>query len=226
MNLRNTSTDVEKTLCISDLLACFRWKHLHGRGEDVPYVRADGRGLETPPRTWRRLVIYVMSVCDDGNTSTDVEKTSPSFGLRKTPGKHLHGRGEDNPPRRPPPAVLETPPRTWRRRRAQRETTKGSRNTSTDVEKTPSAFFELCCFRKHLHGRGEDVERVCNLSDELGNTSTDVEKTNVVLTHQILGKETPPRTWRRPCKVSSVSNCLRNTSTDVEKTDSSAQSRN
>ncbi len=70
-------------------------------------------------------------------------------------------------------------------------------NTSTDVEKTKPPGKRSRCFRKHLHGRGEDC--VC---------------------HVVQGRlaETPPRTWRRLAFKASAAALAGNTSTDVEKT--------
>ena len=91
--------------------------------------------------------------------------------------KHLHGRGEDTPSPFAPKSLTETPPRTWRRPTALRQTTSRIGNTSTDVEKTrmPCCLFEPS--QKHLHGRGED-HTVNQVGQRVfGNTSTDVEKT-------------------------------------------------
>ena len=70
----NTSTDVEKTVP-SSCADRPDWKHLHGRGEDVASAKAQRAGLETPPRTWRRLDDLDLTADEIGNTSTDVEKT-------------------------------------------------------------------------------------------------------------------------------------------------------
>ena len=71
----NTSTDVEKTDGLGVELF-LRKKHLHGRGEDVLEGDRRSGGLETPPRTWRRRIVFVGISPEAGNTSTDVEKTS------------------------------------------------------------------------------------------------------------------------------------------------------
>ena len=51
--LRNTSTDVEKT-SRCHLRAEGFGKHLHGRGEDCFNPKSRIVVIETPPRTWRR----------------------------------------------------------------------------------------------------------------------------------------------------------------------------
>ena len=71
---RNTSTDVEKTIRIPIRLLVY-WKHLHGRGEDSWRSATSVAVMETPPRTWRRLLNGARNHTRQGNTSTDVEKT-------------------------------------------------------------------------------------------------------------------------------------------------------
>ena len=131
----NTSTDVEKTLCLGFQLK-LRWKHLHGRGEDSKTRTYPLSFRETPPRTWRRLVMRRTSAAPVRNTSTDVEKTRLYIGLRPTGWKHLHGRGED--------------------RMGFDASLSSSGNTSTDVEKTNQRSDGVDVDWKHLHGRGED----------------------------------------------------------------------
>ena len=92
--VRNTSTDVEKT--ISDPLSVvFDRKHLHGRGEDSKLLQLLNLLQETPPRTWRRLHRFPVIPDQTGNTSTDVEKTLLWVLDLVLLWKHLHGRGED-----------------------------------------------------------------------------------------------------------------------------------
>ena len=91
---RNTSTDVEKTLRQARQ-SLQRPKHLHGRGEDQRLDQFVNHGLETPPRTWRRLASGYKDMEVVGNTSTDVEKTEYVAIAGDTWEKHLHGRGED-----------------------------------------------------------------------------------------------------------------------------------
>ena len=53
-------------------------------------------------------------------------------------------------------------------------------NTSTDVEKTRYPIAQTQPLWKHLHGRGEDIERrLCWIESQ----------------------ETPPRTWRRRTRL-------------------------
>ena len=112
-----------------------------------------------------------------GNTSTDVEKTE---------GDHDQANNQ-----------LETPPRTWRRRKRGRNRHNRAGNTSTDVEKTSFLACPSPCGQKHLHGRGEDLVPRLPVS---------------------LWSETPPRTWRRRQAHERADACKGNTSTDVEKT--------
>ena len=151
----NTSTDVEKTSGIAQNLLRIA-KHLHGRGEDIAKTIHEARRSETPPRTWRRLIIefHHLSICR--NTSTDVEKTKYVPEIVERAGKHLHGRGEDSHCVSSQRAQSETPPRTWRRLGTELFPVVNRRNTSTDVEKTDTSFTLNATGVKHLHGRGED----------------------------------------------------------------------
>ena len=112
----NTSTDVEKTS--SRFLSEGRHrKHLHGRGEDsIAWASSSSCG-ETPPRTWRRPFPPSVTLFDDRNTSTDVEKTHRHDPCFRITWKHLHGRGEDCKRSELWFLRAETPPRTWRRHR-------------------------------------------------------------------------------------------------------------
>ena len=154
---RNTSTDVEKTDECGKA-GCPLQKHLHGRGEDLSYGFLTGLALETPPRTWRRPLTGEDDVTLLGNTSTDVEKTPQRIMETVSLKKHLHGRGEDMLSGHFSAPSMETPPRTWRRLEALLLGTKRSRNTSTDVEKTPRPKRRSKPSWKHLHGRGEDKD--------------------------------------------------------------------
>ena len=135
--LRNTSTDGEKTTTIYSL-SIPDWKHLHGRGEDLLFGLPSCAVPETPPRTWRRRRACHRHRPGNGNTSTDVEKTRISALAPTEFWKHLHGRGEDANKRKGANIAVETPPRTWRRRRHLVVGKKATGNTSTDVEKTRS----------------------------------------------------------------------------------------
>ena len=152
---RNTSTDVEKTP-MSRLLFSMLGKHLHGRGEDRIFDKLMFVIWETPPRTWRRLRACQHRRVFDGNTSTDVEKTSRSGRESTRSRKHLHGRGEDGGKAIFGSSIGETPPRTWRRLEELEASSHRSGNTSTDVEKTLQDLIPTRQNRKHLHGRGED----------------------------------------------------------------------
>ena len=181
----NTSTDVEKTACMSPSPPG-QWKHLHGRGEDSDQRTGSNRVLETPPRTWRRRQQAQGRKHRCGNTSTDVEKTSAPCRRQKGDRKHLHGRGEDRAISRAFNRCWETPPRTWRRRKKRSTGSRTTRNTSTDVEKTeysrsvvlsmletpPRTWRRLSRSytrhshrQKHLHGRGEDAQKPASQGD-------------------------------------------------------------
>ena len=112
-------------------------------------------------------------------------------------GKHLHGRGEDSVRLDFASRSKETPPRTWRRPQPACKASTQGRNTSTDVEKTRASIIAATEEKKHLHGRGEDLESAQDLTSF---------------------PETPPRTWRRPGLMPQKLVRSRNTSTDVEKT--------
>ena len=235
--LGNTSTDVEKTRKRGTKRERGR-KHLHGRGEDAPAHYGDREPEETPPRTWRRLLVPRGVQSHLGNTSTDVEKTKTPDRARLSLQKHLHGRGEDCC------RLFSDADRQG--------------NTSTDVEKTSSRPEVRMPTWKHLHGRGEDsvrayivmtagetpprtwrrLARFLHTVTARRNTSTDVEKTSagdtglwhfekhlhgrgedpVVAPTSKLPRETPPRTWRRQPDALRVRPATGNTSTDVEKT--------
>ena len=92
--LGNTSTDVEKTSARVYSAAASK-KHLHGRGEDIFDGAGKNWSRETPPRTWRRQKALQHQTGNEGNTSTDVEKTSGETPANQGNWKHLHGRGED-----------------------------------------------------------------------------------------------------------------------------------
>ena len=155
----NTSTDVEKTMKTKRHRTP-SWKHLHGRGEDIQVLLQCNLHQETPPRTWRRQGGTAKARSPDGNTSTDVEKTSSVSRTYQRSEKHLHGRGEDDRTNPPRSARLETPPRTWRRPSGALRPSAWLGNTSTDVEKTSMPDSAASFTWKHLHGRGEDQSNV------------------------------------------------------------------
>ena len=235
--LRNTSTDVEKTLRIPIWVLSMR-KHLHGRGEDLSIRRTSLFILETPPRTLRRRFVHHEVIRVGGNTSTDVEKTSSaemSTSLREKHlhgrgedrsiqcaesiwQKHLHGRGEDRTGIRADRGLPETPPRTWRRPKAH--------------------IKDLDPSRKHLHGRGEDFadwhfrrlfretpprtwRRLAVNGDAIRDDRKHLHgrgEDKTCFSKVLNFPETPPRTWRRPANRMRMRAHCRNTSTDVEKT--------
>ena len=152
---------------------------------------------ETPPRAWRRPDRRMGDFGQSRNTSTGVEKTPGRPEDADEAEKHLHGRGEDRTGRNYHSFPLETPPRAWRRQNSSDRACRRTGNTSTGVEKTPSAFCNEAGGEKHLHGRGEDSSKAAAAFTR---------------------KETPPRAWRRPAKITWPRPSVRNTSTGVEKT--------
>ena len=72
----------------------------------------------------------------DRNTPTDVGKTYRMDGNSDDAQKHPHGRGEDPGRSSMVTGSLETPPRTWGRRRARLAVLASAGNTPTDVGKT------------------------------------------------------------------------------------------
>ena len=173
-----------------------------------------------------------------GNTPTHVGKTTPQSFTLLGGQKHPHARGEDPLKRSRSRAVLETPPRTWGRRKNHRTRLRRWRNTPTHVGKTPPPYKACTAFGKHPHARGEDARIspfiVCGSETPprtwgrresvqcavliKGNTPTHVGKTllDIMLTQFIL--ETPPRTLGRPCRRRRPSPLHRNTPTHVGKT--------
>ncbi len=65
---------MEKTVFDGSAVAGLE-KHFHGRGEDLQPIISAKMDEETPPRTWRRLILKEVWGESRGNTSTDVEKT-------------------------------------------------------------------------------------------------------------------------------------------------------
>ena len=70
-------------------------KHPHGRGEDQEVENDADTIKETPPRAWGRLGGGASVLMQQGNTPTGVGKTQLQPLIRRYPGKHPHGRGED-----------------------------------------------------------------------------------------------------------------------------------
>ncbi len=132
---RNTSTHVEKTDRFIENQK-FREKHLHTRGENAAVEKLPELPKETPPHTWRKPGGNLIKETFKRNTSTHVEKTFLRTHARRQTWKHLHTRGENSAVVPRSPLACETPPRTWRKRRAPYRKRRGKRNTSTHVEKT------------------------------------------------------------------------------------------
>ena len=148
---------MEKT-CLTAWVGCLLKKHLHERGEDANGAQYRRRGLETPPRAWRRpRGLYPVGV-NKRNTSTSVEKTPTKHGGNANLRKHLHERGEDVNNLADSDCILETPPRAWRRLVKNLRFPLDSGNTSTSVEKTQLLSDTIARCGKHLHERGEDNE--------------------------------------------------------------------
>ncbi len=114
-----------------------RKKHPHGRGEDGGCLSAVIVWGETPPRAWGRLQDRAQRLVYLGNTPTGVGKTDQVVGWTRAPGKHPHGRGEDQTTRH----HIQTP----------------LGNTPTGVGKTNRRPYSGTACRKHPHGRGEDI---------------------------------------------------------------------
>ncbi len=131
------------------------------------------------------------------NTSTCVEKTLFADRLREYKQKHLHVRGEDTRHKACSASLWETPPHAWRRQGRAGADGFEHGNTSTCVEKTTLQSCRLRLCGKHLHVRGEDLDKVPETGTWL---------------------ETPPRAWRRPDNELNQQIAHGNTSTCVEKT--------
>ena len=174
------------------------WKHLHARGENRHLLSAIRLNWETPPRTWRKLLLRYNFSPLARNTSTHVEKTRDGVGPRCGDGKHLHARGENSEKLRKSPVMIETPPRTWRKPPLVGLSRISTGNTSTHVEKTWKILAIASAREKHLHARGENFEQTWK--------------------HGFV-QETPPRTWRKLGTTMVFGVLQRNTSTHVEKTD-------
>ncbi len=172
-------------------------KHPHGRGEDTSPATAQCPHRETPPRAWGRPYMSSAEKSGKGNTPTGVGKTIIfHFTLIHT-WKHPHGRGEDFSILPPVNPVTETPPRAWGRPPDHIRRGYDLGNTPTGVGKTIYGATFQRVFRKHPHGRGEDLGQVRN---------------------QVRNQETPPRAWGRLIKTIDSSGNTRNTPTGVGKT--------
>ena len=91
----NTPTHVGKTWPKRSCAAHLK-KHPHARGEDGCWYTFTVVVLETPPRTWGRLIKAVQPLKEERNTPTHVGKTdSVELDLSQVL-KHPHARGEDS----------------------------------------------------------------------------------------------------------------------------------
>src|SRR5690554_2479648 len=132
--------------------------------------------METPPRTWGRLISRLNARLISGNTPTDVGKTASPVVGGHWHQKHPHGRGEDQQQILSHLLLQETPPRTWGRPYACHAERQRGRNTPTDVGKTAGHDLFGMLDWKHPHGRGEDL---------------------MLMYSSPWYSETPPRTWGR-----------------------------
>src|SRR5690606_13083814 len=111
--------------------------------------------------------------------------------------KHPHGRGEDWCRCAVATVPWETPPRAWGRPSARASARSYWGNTPTGVGKTLTGTPKRGCWRKHPHGRGEDIP-------DAG--------------WPIWEWETPPRAWGRRRNQSAARKSSGNTPTGVGKT--------
>ena len=131
----NTPTHVGKTPALpSPDVLCE--KHPHARGEDSRAVCLSIFQVETPPRTWGRLIHDPAFPFQLRNTPTHVGKTHLFCSLRRRWRKHPHARGEDHTPLERSLRRGETPPRTWGRPVPMYGCRRSAGNTPTHVGKT------------------------------------------------------------------------------------------
>ena len=100
--------------------------------------------VETPPRTWGRLLASDSAFLRSRNTPTHVGKTNrgpagPHHTTRNTP-THV---GKTPKAREAAEALPETPPRTWGRRGVKKPSQKILGNTPTHVGKTLIADMDV-----------------------------------------------------------------------------------
>ena len=193
---RNTPTHVGKTGLFVRVLSKEE-KHPHARGEDSSTAVSSTWPVETPPRTWGRLISCGVLSVTYGNTPTHVGKTRHGRKYHGRGEKHPHARGEDPGIWAWRTARRETPPRTWGRPDLLVKLKDLERNTPTHVGKTLSTPSGHTFRRKHPHARGEDT--------------TEWPLRSIAF-------ETPPRTWGRRSLLSCSSNRKGNTPTHVGKT--------
>ena len=172
-------------------------KHPHARGEDARALHAFTSVLETPPRSWGRPWSPPTGSGATRNTPTLVGKTALGREFPPSTWKHPHARGEDGSLPLSKDLAEETPPRSWGRHARSNSPASFFGNTPTLVGKTIALFDAGVQCGKHPHARGEDSPRdSINLSP----------------------RETPPRSWGRPCRSMRGRMWWRNTPTLVGKT--------
>ena len=154
---RNTPTGVGKTMYL-DIKKIHLRKHPHGRGEDPGDSIQQSTGVETPPRAWGRLSPFFRGKTGGRNTPTGVGKTVLLWEVSVWHGKHPHGRGEDTRWREKWKEGKETPPRAWGRPCASLVPNRHGGNTPTGVGKTRASAVGSLRWKKHPHGRGEDLQ--------------------------------------------------------------------
>ena len=167
------------------------------RGEDLNCEKFSKYTLETPPRAWGRHspIFKIWEIL--GNTPTCVGKTVLHFRGFFIIQKHPHVRGEDSEAGAGGKDDQETPPRAWGRPQTRQDCPISQGNTPTCVGKTVTDTTREATGRKHPHVRGEDC---------------------ILFWDAAYPKETPPRTWGRPCFSTTRAQRLRNTPTCVGKT--------
>ena len=131
-------------------------KHPHAGGEDRIFLPRNQRSLETPPRRWGRLCVWVFKPAIAGNTPTQVGKTCALLKLCSIIWKHPHAGGEDDVTQGSSSLAWETPPRRWGRPHLKRGEMRQKGNTPTQVGKTIAVFDGERLAEKHPHAGGED----------------------------------------------------------------------
>ena len=92
--------------------------------------------METPPLTWGKRTNEPVLCGIERNTPTGMGKTVPCGRLRRSFGKHPHGRGENEAAYQQSDQRKETPPRAWGKRELASGGSVCNRNTPTGVGKT------------------------------------------------------------------------------------------
>ena len=123
-------------------------------------------------------------------------KSPAYFSTECASRNHPHGRGEELTEGGSRGLHVETPPRAWGRRSQRDRDFIHVGNTPTGVGKTAEDATPEARFRKHPHGRGEEISSRGRI-------------------HEIA--ETPPRAWGRVTQIASNAGRNRNTPTGVGK---------